>query len=105
MAVLPPVRPLCVHGCSTAARACVPACARAGCSFEEAVSLEYLGRSRKAGNAPMRARMDAPRLAKVYQISSTADPTPVEPPGPQDKARAASTLPTGYRHVPSHLPS
>lgn len=34
----------------------------------------------------MRALMDAPRLAKIYAISATADPAPVLPDGPQEMA-------------------
>ena len=61
--------------------------ARGWCAFEEAVSLEFLGRSRKYGNEDMRAIMEKPRLAKVYMIGHRADGVPEarQPAGPQDK--------------------
>lgn len=58
---------------------------RGWCSFEDAVSIEFLGRSRKEGNAMMKQLMDRPQRAKVYAVSSGADPAPVVPSGPQDK--------------------
>ena len=62
------------------------------CVFEEAVSLEFLGRSRKPGNGAMRNIMDAPLRSKVYLISSSDEPTAVDVSRPQDKLSVQKAL-------------
>lgn len=61
---------------------------RGWCVFEDAVSREFLGRSRKSGNEAMRDVMDVPKRAKLYEISSTADPVAADDAvaGPQASA-------------------
>lgn len=57
---------------------------RGWCTFEDAVSIEFLGRSAKPGNTAMRMAMAGPKRAKVYQIGGGADPVAAAPSGPQD---------------------